>query len=218
MGSIWIKLKKTQVYTTNGIGGVVTLVWFFIFIVFWSNKHALKSIGFIVLSLAVSAGIFCLFYFVADPKKDKAVVTGYVAMVFNVLMYASAGEKIYRVIKNKDYTLIPIFSTIFGLVNGICWTIYGICESDVDVLVPNVLGIFFAILQLVVYLVIKYKYHKDEKDGENNINGKKDEKESPEVIKVNTKSNVPDSNKKLDVEEDKNTGARVESERVNVNK
>ena len=216
-----IKLSKTQVYATNGIGGVITLVWFFIFLVFWLNKHVLKSIGFIALSLAVVAGIFCVFYFAADPKKDEAEITGYVAMVFSVLMYASAGEKIYRVIKTKNHTLIPIFSTVFGLANGACWTIYGICESDIDVLVPNALGIFFAVLQLIVYLVIKYKYHKDSeanKDGENNVDDKKDEKESPEVLKVNTKSNALESDKKLKVEGDKNTGTRIESERVTVNK
>ena len=142
-------------------------------------------------------------------------------MVFNVLMYASAGEKIYRVIKTKNHNLIPIFSTIFGLVNGICWTIYGICLSDIDVLVPNALGIFFALLQLIVYLVIKYKYHKDgetKKEGEENVDDKKDEKESPDVLKINSKSNVPDSEKKLEVEGDKNAGGRVESERVKVNK
>ena len=216
-----IKLSKTQLYVTNIIGGLVTLVWFFIFLIFWLNKHALKSTGFIVLSCAVVAGIFCLFYYAVDPKKDEAKITGYVAMVFNVLMYASVGEKIYTVIKTKNHNLIPIFSTIFSFLNGACWFIYGVCGEDIDVIVPNALGIFFAILQGILYYVIKCKYHKDsesKKNGEDNGVEKNDEKNSPEVIKVNTKADVPDSNKKLEIQSDKNSGTRVESERVNVNK
>ena len=211
-----VKLGLTQSFITNAIGAIITTVWICIFLIFWVKKHALKSVGFIVLTLVVFVGIFCLFYFVVDPE-----ITGYFAMVFNVLMYAAPGEKIYRVIKNKDYTLIPIFSTIAAFVNSACWLIYGICNSDIDIIVPNVLGLVFAVLQVILYLVIKYKYHKDsetKKDGEDNATEKKEEKESPEILKVKNKNTVPDSDKKLEIEEDKNAGARIESERVNVKK
>ena len=90
-----------------------------------------------------------------------------------------------------------------------------------NVIVPNALGIFFAILQAILYYVIKCKYHKDsdtKKNDEDNAVAKKDEKESPEVLKVNTKSDVPDSTKKLELEGDKNTETKTETERVAVNK
>ena len=217
-----IKLNKLQVYSTNSIGGVFTLLWICIFLVFWLNKHVLKSIGFIALVVVVSVGIFLLFYFVADPQKDKAVVTGYVVMVFNILMYAAPGEKIYTVLKTKNHNLIPIYSTIAAFVGCICWLTYGICGSDLSVIVPNSLGLFFGILQIIVYLIIKFKYNKTpeiKKDGEDNISEKKDDKISAEVnIKENIKTNVPESSKKLEVEGEKNTQVRIESERITVNK
>ena len=212
-----VKLGLTQSFITNAIGAIITTVWICIFLVFWVKKHALKSVGFIVLTLVVFVGIFCLFYYVVPPT-----VTGYCAMVFNVLMYAAPGEKIYTVIKTKNHTLIPIYSTIAAFVNSACWLIYGIAYSDINVIVPNVLGLFFAILQVTLYLIIKYKYHKDaevKKDGEENVSEKKDDKISAEVnIKENIKANVPDSNKKLEVEGEKTNEARIESERITVNK
>ena len=190
-----VKLGLTQSFITNAIGAIITTVWICIFLIFWVKKHALKSVGFIVLTLVVFVGIFCVFYYVVPPT-----VTGYCAMVFNVLMYAAPGEKIYTVIKTKNHNLIPIYSTIAAFVNSACWLIYGIAYSDINVIVPNVLGLFFAILQVTLYLIIKYKYHKDaevKKDGEENVSEKKDDKISAEVnIKENIKANVPDSNKK----------------------
>ena len=212
-----VKLGLTQSFITNAIGAIITTVWICIFLIFWVKKHALKSVGFIVLTLVVFVGIFCVFYYVVPPT-----VTGYCAMVFNVLMYAAPGEKIYTVIKTKNHNLIPIYSTIAAFVNSACWLIYGIAYSDINVIVPNGLGLFFAILQVTIYLVIKYKYHKDsevKKDGEENVSEKKDDKISAEVnIKENIKANVPDSNKKLEVEGEKTNEARVESERITVNK
>ena len=212
-----VKLGLTQSFITNAIGAIITTVWICIFLIFWVKKHALKSVGFIVLTLVVFVGIFCVFYYVVPPT-----VTGYCAMVFNVLMYAAPGEKIYTVIKTKNHNLIPIYSTIAAFVNSACWLIYGIAYSDINVIVPNVLGLFFAILQVTLYLIIKYKYHKDaevKKDGEENVSEKKDDKISAEVnIKENIKANVPDSNKKLEVEGEKTNEARIESERITVNK
>ena len=212
-----VKLDLTQSFITNAIGAIITTVWICIFLIFWVKKHALKSVGFIVLTLVVFVGIFCVFYYVVPPT-----VTGYCAMVFNVLMYAAPGEKIYTVIKTKNHNLIPIYSTIAAFVNSACWLIYGIAYSDINVIVPNVLGLFFAILQVTLYLIIKYKYHKDaevKKDGEENVSEKKDDKISAEVnIKENIKANVPDSNKKLEVEGEKTNEARIESERITVNK
>ena len=212
-----VKLDLTQSFITNAIGAIITTVWICIFLIFWVKKHALKSVGFIVLTLVVFVGIFCVFYYVVPPT-----VTGYCAMVFNVLMYAAPGEKIYTVLKTKNHNLIPIYSTIAAFVNSACWLIYGIAYSDINVIVPNVLGLFFAILQVTLYLIIKYKYHKDaevKKDGEENVSEKKDDKISAEVnIKENIKANVPDSNKKLEVEGEKTNEARIESERITVNK
>ena len=206
-----VKLDKTQLYVTNGIGGVVTLIWIFIFLIFFVKKHVLKSIGLVVSTSIIGAGIFLLFYYVVDPKKDKALITGYVAMEFNVLMYAAPVEKIYGVIKTKNYKLIPIFSTIFGFLSSVCWTIYGIYKADINLIVTNGLGLFFIIFQVTVYIIIKYTY--------GNQNNKKDDKNSPTIkIRENTEYNAPKSSKNEDIEGNKINEVKFESERITVNK
>ena len=66
-------------------------------------------------------------------------------------MYAATGEKIYRVFKTKNYNLMPIFSIIGGFLSASCWIIYGSLIFDINVLIPNGLGVLFAIIQLIVY-------------------------------------------------------------------
>ena len=78
-------------------------------------------------------------------------------MIFNVLMYAAPGEKIYRVIKTGDYKLIPIWSTIGAAACSACWLIYGLYVGDIYIIVPNGLGVICSIIQLIVYSIFKKK-------------------------------------------------------------
>ena len=79
-------------------------------------------------------------------------------------MYAAPGEKIVKVIKTEDYKLIPIFSTVGGLACSLCWLMFGIYQGDLNLIIPNALGLFFAILQVVVYLIY-YLKNKDKTNG-----------------------------------------------------
>ena len=140
------------VYLANGIGGTITLVWITIFLIFLAKKKFIISLLFIIGLAIVVIGLLLFFYFLINKE-----ITGYVAMAFNVLMYAAPGEKIYRVFKTKDYALIPIFSTVGGLLCSLCWLIFGIYQNDLNLIIPNGLGLFFAILQVVVYLIYYFK-------------------------------------------------------------
>ena len=180
-GVYGVKLKKLQVYTANGIGAAITIVWIFIFLVYLAKKNVFLSIAYIFLSILIIAGIASLFYFFVDPERDKAVITGYVAMVFNVLMYAAPGEKIYTVCKTGNYKLIPIFSTIGAFVCSACWMMYGIYQNDINIIIPNALGLLSAIIQVIVYLIFKHKYGDTHEDGiKENLNDNDDAQLKPD--------------------------------------
>ena len=140
------------VYFANGIGGTITLVWITIFLIFLGKKNIGIALALNLALIIIVVGIMLLFYFIIDVK-----ITGYVAMVFNVLMYAAPGEKIVKVIKTQNYKLIPIFSTVGGLACSLCWLIFGIYQGDLNLIIPNGLGLFFAILQVIVFLIYYLK-------------------------------------------------------------
>ena len=152
-----------MVYFANGIGGTITLVWITIYLIFLGKKNLLLAVGYNCGLIAVIVLIMIIF-FIIDYN-----ITGYCAMIFNVLMYAAPGEKIYRVITTKDYKLIPIFSTMGGFACSLCWLMYGIYQKDWKLYVPNALGLAFAILQIVIYLIyyLKSKEKNPDFPGEN---------------------------------------------------
>ena len=156
-----------MVYFANGIGGTITLVFISVYLVFLAKENVGLSLVYIVLLLAVIFGIM-IGFFLLDYN-----ITGYVAMIFNVLMYAAPGEKIFQVIKTSNYNLIPIFSTVGGLSCSLCWLMYGIYQQDWKLYVPNALGLAFAVLQVVIYLIY-YLKNKDQ-NGNPTFPGENDE-------------------------------------------
>ena len=84
-------------------------------------------------------------------------ITGIAALVFNILMLAAPGEKIYTVIKTGKYELIPIFSTIRTILCATSWFIFGLYQNDLNLFIPNGLGLLFGFFQVFVFCIFYKK-------------------------------------------------------------
>ena len=98
--------------------------------------------------IACVTEIYFICYFILPPD-----VTGIIANVFNVLMYAAPGEKMYQVVKTGNYKLIPIFSLMGGMACSTCWMMYGFLLKKFLNWFPNALGLTFSLVQLGFYIV-----------------------------------------------------------------
>lgn len=150
---------KTQVYVANGLGGLITLVWITIYLIYAAGKDIKKAILYNLIFIAAMTLIHfsCFFYF-----KDALVAK--VVMVFNILMYAAPGAKIIEVANTGNYNLLPIFSSLGGLACSLCWLSYGVYINEITMIVPNGLGLFFAVLQVIAYFYYKHKKENKKKD------------------------------------------------------
>ena len=84
-------------------------------------------------------------------------------MIFNAAMYIAPGQKIIRVIKEKNYKLIPIRSTIVSICCSGSWLMYGIVINLIPQIIPNALGLFFSIANTLawIYFYIKRDLSED---------------------------------------------------------
>jgi solute carrier family 50 protein (sugar transporter) len=139
-------------YAPNGLGGSITLIWITIYLIYLGDKKILFALLFNCCLTACTIGLCLLFYFAIDAE-----LTGKIVLIFNVLMYAAPGEKMYTVCKTGNYKLIPIWSTIGAAACSGCWLIYGIYVGDIYVIIPNALGVICSIIQLIVYSIYKNK-------------------------------------------------------------
>ena len=160
-GDYGLLLDRFLIYFANGIGGTITLIWIVIFIIhFVEKRFAMALLYNLILTIAI-VGIALLFFFIVPYQ-----VTGKIAMVFNVLMYASPGEKMITVFRTGNYKLIPIWSTLGGIACSACWMIYGIYLMDWNQIIPNGLGVLFSIFQVIVFLFYKLKNGNEVKEEE----------------------------------------------------
>lgn len=144
--------NKLQLYVSNITGGSLTLIWVIIFIIYSTGRRFLISLGLMLLIMLIILGIGVFFYFVVNYE-----ITGIVATVVNILNFAAPGEKIFTIIKTGNYELLPIYSTIGAFLSSVCWLIYGLYMFDLNIIVTNLFGVVFAILQAIVYFVYKKK-------------------------------------------------------------
>ena len=153
---------KFSVYFANGLGGTITLIFIVIFLIHLANRNIFYSLLYNIVLLAGVIEIYFLCYYKIDPE-----ITGIAANVFNVLMYAAPGEKMYTVCKTGNYELIPIWSTIGAIACSTSWMLYGFYQGDILLVIPNALGDISALVQIFVYFYIKGKTKRNNNEDEN---------------------------------------------------
>ena len=139
-------------YLANGLGGTITLIYITIFLIHVADRKVLLSLFYNFFLICCIVEIYFVFYYLVPSK-----VTGVIANVFNVLMYAAPGEKIYQICKGASYQLIPIWSTIGGTACSTSWMCYGIYQKDIYVVIPNALGVLASIVQIVIFVIYRRK-------------------------------------------------------------
>ncbi|KAK4362743.1 hypothetical protein RND71_017984 [Anisodus tanguticus] len=65
-----------------------------------------------------------------------------------------------KVIKTKSVEYMPLLLSVFLTLSAVVWFFYGLLLRDINIAIPNVLGFFLGILQMVLYVI----YNKKEKD------------------------------------------------------
>ena len=139
-------------YLANGLGGTITLIYITIFLIHVADRKVLLSLFYNFFLICCIVEIYFVFYYLVPFK-----VTGIIANIFNVLMYAAPGEKIYQICKGASYQLIPIWSTIGGTACSTSWMCYGIYQKDTYVVIPNALGVLASIVQIVIFVIYRRK-------------------------------------------------------------
>ena len=173
-----------QIRICNLIGGCSTFILIIIYLSYEIRKYILDSI---LNAIIVIYGTFVLYNYLTVVITDKAFIIGKFCIFCKFCVFISPIQLIYRVIKEKNYILIPIYASFVSFFSGICWVIYGFYIYDINVIIPNAVGIILGIIQFYVFFYYK-KYYPNLEDGNNTIHFDNSEnKEDVEII-INEKN------------------------------
>jgi len=146
-GSVWVLTKRVIPFINAAVGIFITSVFIVLYFYLYFDRIYYKTfMGFIALIIfELSISMLAIFY-------GSVPTVSLLAMIFNVAMYIAPGQKILRVIKEKNYKLIPIRSTIVSILCSGSWLIYGIVINLVAQIIPNALGLFFSIANTLAWI------------------------------------------------------------------
>lgn len=160
-GSVWILTNRKIALLNSVLGIAVCDVFVALYFYLYFNRSCLKAFFSSIFLLLIEFGIIFGGVFWGNH-----VVLSYTAMVFNVMMFVSPGQKIIRVIREKNYKLIPIVTTIVNILCSSAWLGYGICINLITQIIPNALGLFFSIANTLAWAYFYSKRDKDKDDEE----------------------------------------------------
>ena len=143
-----------QMKTCNFIGFLISSIFIIIYLCYEIKKFLTDAIlNALIVLTGTWAGYRALIYILADPSIVGKVcaLTYLIALLYPLYL-------IYRVVREKNYTLISYVVSGASILSALFWGIYGIMERDNYIIVPNFLGVGVAVAQIVVSRVYKKKY------------------------------------------------------------
>ena len=157
-----IKLNAWPIYVSNGVGIVTNTFYITIFLICLKDEELWKRIFFIF----TIHGTFLLTFFAFVTYSHDIKLIGGIALVMNMLLYASPLQKLSEVFEKKDNSYINIWIALCLSLNSFTWFSYGFVKSrDYFIMIPNLFGFILNIFQIYIW----FKYRKED-DGQIKFN------------------------------------------------
>ena len=167
----YLQVDKFVPFFSSAFGLALSEIFSLIYLFFLAEKDWKKYFlyAFLEINLVLEFNYALLFII-----KDYIIV-GNIAMVVNIITYITPGQKIYQVIKTRNYNLIPISSTLSGSLCTLAWLIFGLLIWDIRTIIPNGLGLIFATINSGVWAYFYFTRDKEKEEKEEKITPNEEE-------------------------------------------
>ncbi|KAJ6705391.1 BIDIRECTIONAL SUGAR TRANSPORTER SWEET [Salix purpurea] len=145
--------NSTLVWTINGTGIAIEMVYLLLFLLYSDKKGRFKVLLIVLVEVIFIALAATLVLTLAHTPRKRTAIVGIVAVVFNTMMYASPLSVMKTVITTKSVEYMPFYVSLASFANGVAWSAYALIKFDPFILVPNGTGTLFAVAQLILYAV-----------------------------------------------------------------
>ena len=167
----YLQVDKFVPFFSSAFGLALSEIFALIYLFYLADKDWKKYIlyAFLEINLVLEFNYGLLFVL------GDYITVGNIAVVVNIITYITPGQKIYQVIKTKNYNLIPISSTLSGSLCTLCWLIFGLLIWDIRTIIPNGLGLVFATINSGVWAYFYFTRDKEEYEKEEKITPNEEE-------------------------------------------
>ncbi|KAJ8771848.1 hypothetical protein K2173_027025 [Erythroxylum novogranatense] len=152
-GLPFVKPHSILVTTINAVGLVIELIYCVIFFIYSPWKRRRRIALFLAVEAVIMAGVVLITMLVFHTTRKRSLFVGILAIILNVIMYASPLTVMKLVIKTKSVKYMPFYLSLANFCNGLIWLVYALLKIDINVALPNGLGALSGLLQLILYAV-----------------------------------------------------------------
>ena len=175
--SVWIITKRKMALLNCTLGVTVSNVFITLYFYVFFNRSCLKAFFSCILLLLIESGLLYGAVLWGD-----FLILSYMAMICKIIMSISPGQKIIRVIKEKNYKLIPIASALTNFFCSLSWLCYGICIRLYGQIISNLIGVLFSFANSVIWLYFYLKRDKEKEEKERQEENDKEEDKDIELV------------------------------------
>ena len=147
-------LYSDQITIISGIGMVSSGIFVLIYLYYEIRKYLVDTI---LNALILASGSYMI-YLTLTVIIDDDTLLGKICVGTHCLIFFFPINLIYKVLKDKNYMLIPIYQSWGSLFMSICWIIYGILISELYVVFPHCFNIILTTIKIFLYLNFRRKY------------------------------------------------------------
>ena len=136
------------------IGSCINLVLMVIYLVYEIRRYLVDTI---LNTLILVTGTWALYRALTIIIDDDRIV-GKICVGTSCIVFLNQVQIVYKVLKDRNYNLIPIYNCCIALFSSICWVVYGIFITDFYLVFPNAILIILSLVQVIVYINFSRKY------------------------------------------------------------
>ena len=136
------------------VGSIINCILMVIYLVYEIRKYLVDTI---LNALILITGTWALYRCLTIIIDDDRVV-GKICVASFFVVYITPCQILYRVLKERNYNLIPIYNCWVGLCYSALWIVYAIFISDFYILFPNIVNVILNLAQIAVYINLSRKY------------------------------------------------------------
>ncbi|XP_020270795.1 bidirectional sugar transporter SWEET4-like [Asparagus officinalis] len=127
------------------------LCYLIVYILYSPAKQKLNVILSIVAEVVVVVAFGALLISFVHDEHTRSTIVGILCIVFCIIMYVAPLAAMKLVITTKSVEFMPLYLSVASFLNGACWTVYSLLKFDINILVPNGIGLLLTVVQLVLY-------------------------------------------------------------------
>ena len=136
------------------VASCISLLLMVIYLIYELRKYLVDSI---LNALIIITGTWAVYRALTIIIDDDRIV-GKICIGTTLVVFLTPIQTLYKVIKEKNYILIPFYSAIVYLFASIVWVVYGVMITEFYIVAPNAAGIIISLIQIFIYLNFKRKY------------------------------------------------------------